>query len=48
MELLRDHFLREGHINKAEAIEIIRDATYIMGKYEFYYNYYNLKNLSQI
>ena len=32
MELLRSHLLREGHLEKAELMEILRDATAIMRK----------------
>ena len=32
MDLLRGHLLREGHLDKAELMEILRDATAIMKK----------------
>ena len=32
MELLRSHLLREGHLEKTELMEILRDATNIMKK----------------
>lgn len=33
MDVLRKHLLREGHLNKSELMEIIKDATKIMSKY---------------
>ena len=32
INLLRKHLLREGHINKADLIDIIKEATSIMSK----------------
>tara|TARA_B110000503_G_C7129073_1_gene406009 strand:+ start:451 stop:612 length:162 start_codon:yes stop_codon:yes gene_type:complete len=32
MDVLRKHLLREGHLNKPELIEIIKEATNIMSK----------------
>jgi serine/threonine-protein phosphatase 2B catalytic subunit len=32
MELLRSHLLREGHLEKVELMEILRDAMNIMKK----------------
>ena len=32
MDILRKHLLREGHLNKQELLEIIKDATKIMSK----------------
>jgi len=32
MDVLRKHLLREGHLNKPELLEIIKEATTIMSK----------------
>ena len=44
IQILRDHLIREGHINKPEVIDILKEARYIFGMFLIFYFQF-LKNI---
>lgn len=35
IQILRDHLVREGHINKPEVLDILKEVRYIFGMFYF-------------
>ena len=36
IQILRDHLIREGHINKPEVLDILKEARYIFGMFNIF------------